>query len=372
MTHRHLPLGERGGRWRGALDLLAGRYPAFTLGGPLRGVLPVFHFHDERADSLEAQLDYLASNGYRTITADTMADIIEGRCAVPPRAVMLCFDDAWASVWSTAAPLLQARGFQAVLYVIPGRTVDAASCRPQRGDATGGSPFATWPELRALHASGVCDIQSHTTSHAMVSTTDTPTGFLTPSSRIGSLLSLPLREDAPLPVDHPTAPFVTDDAWGTPLFGPRSRMSDGRRTRHDASATDACVAHVRQHGGAEFFTRPAWDAELRALVHRHATSDTESDATHEAAITAELDTARARIEAGIPGARVRHLCLPWGVTGTVTQRTAARLGIATVVATRWAGRYLVRRGSDPQWIKRLHSRYIYALPGRGRRWMFLG
>src|SRR5260370_38533115 len=40
----HVPFGERGGRVRGALDFLAGRYPAFLLGGGIGPPLPLVPF----------------------------------------------------------------------------------------------------------------------------------------------------------------------------------------------------------------------------------------------------------------------------------------------------------------------------------------
>ena len=41
-----VPFSERGGKARGCLDLVSGRYPAFVFGGGLGAFLPVFHFHE--------------------------------------------------------------------------------------------------------------------------------------------------------------------------------------------------------------------------------------------------------------------------------------------------------------------------------------
>ena len=68
-----VPFGERGGRLRGGLDMVAGRYPRFVFGGSVGRLLPVFHFHDEQPDDLERKLQYLATNRYRTVCADDIA-----------------------------------------------------------------------------------------------------------------------------------------------------------------------------------------------------------------------------------------------------------------------------------------------------------
>src|SRR5579872_6683251 len=118
----NVPFAEQGGRLRGVLDVVSGRLPRFVFGASVGLLLPVFHFHDEAADDLEPKLRYLADNGYRTVTCDDIAAYVARSRHLPERSVALCFDDAWASVWTMAAPLLQKYGLQAIVYAIPGRT----------------------------------------------------------------------------------------------------------------------------------------------------------------------------------------------------------------------------------------------------------
>ena len=149
VRQERVPFNERGGRLRGCLDAVSGRFPRFVFGGRVGAdILPVFHFHDEGRADLEPKLRYLAENGYRSVTSEDIAQFVAGRLSHEPRRVGLCFDDAWASLWTVAAPLLRAYGLTAIAYAIPGRIEDAEA----RSNAT---PFVTWSELRALHASGV-------------------------------------------------------------------------------------------------------------------------------------------------------------------------------------------------------------------------
>src|SRR5262245_15957497 len=151
-----IPFGERGGTARGLLDLATGCYPAFLFGGGLGDLLPVFHFHDVTREWLEPRLRHLAENDYRTVTCDEIARLVVDGRSPGPRAVALTFDDAWASAWSVATPLLKAYRLRAILFAIPARLSD-----PEHR-------FVTWEELGAMHTSGAFDVQSHTRSHAMI------------------------------------------------------------------------------------------------------------------------------------------------------------------------------------------------------------
>ena len=369
-----VPFGERGGRLRGGLDLVAGRYPGFVFGGSIGRLLPVFHFHDESHADLEPKLQYLAHNRYRTVNADEIAAFIGGG-RLPERAVALCFDDAWTSVWTVAGGLLKQFGFQAILYAIPGRTDDADLCRPRAATTADGSPFATWPELRALRDEGSFDIQSHTFSHAMVSTSSVPDDFVRPGYEGSSYLGRPLT-DGDTSTDAPAAArtrptFTTPADLGAPLYPARSRMSEAPRVWNSPAIRQTCMNLVRAEGGAAFFSRANWRTRLDgAAAEAGGASVTESDTVQRQHIEDELDVARAVLNEGLRTEQVKHVCLPWGVSGRQTEAALKRVGIVTAIANRLPGMFAVRAGDHPYWLKRLPNRYIYRLPGEGRRWWF--
>src|SRR5689334_5710951 len=109
-----VPFEERGGRLRGALDVIAGRYPAFVFGADVGDRLPVFHFHECTVPLLERAFSYLVENGYQTIVSDDVAALVRQGRHPGSRRVMLAFDDAWASLWIVAGPLLRRFGLRAV------------------------------------------------------------------------------------------------------------------------------------------------------------------------------------------------------------------------------------------------------------------
>jgi hypothetical protein len=361
-----VPFSERGGRLRGVLDLATGCYPMFLFGGPLGDILPVFHLHDVEPAGLERQLRHLAENGYRTVTGDAIARLVRDKRHPGPNTVVLCFDDAPASLWTVGLPLLRRYGMQAMTFAIPGRTLEAAACRPTLDDGPDatrtndeGSPFVTWPELEALHRSGVVDVQSHSFSHSSVFCHSEPQGFVTPGFAQRSLLGRPLVSEAGPPV------YLTASDLGAPLFPQRSRLSDATRFYDDAEIRRECMELVRSAGGETFFTRPTWHAELQAIAAR-GRGRFESDQVRRREIHEDLDRGRSVLNARLRTNTVRHLCFPWGIGGSIAAEAARAVGYEIAFSDRLFGLRAVRAGDDPYRLMRLNGKFITWLP-RSRR-----
>ena len=360
------PFGERGGRLRGLLDLVAGHYPAFLFGFPVGDLLPVFHFHETTPDALEPAFRYLAENGYRTVVSDAAAKLVRDGRHPGPKTVMLAFDDALASLWMVVGPLLAKYDLRAVAYAIPSRLSDAPKVRPTLADGPvnaaeadrAPNPFATWPELRALSASGRVDVQSHTWSHAMIFSGAVAADVVRPGQHY------PLFELPRLSAENPPE-YLDASRLGHPLFARRSRMSDARRFIPDPEACARLQAFVAARGGEAFFGDPGWRAAIRPAL-RAVTGRWETDAERLDAVEREIVLARDALQDRL-GTPVRHICLPWGVTGRVTCSALERVGVVTAFANRLRGRLAVAAGDDPFFLKRLPNGHLFALPGRGRR-----
>jgi len=351
-----VPFSERGGKARGCLDLVSGRFPAFVFGGGLGALLPVFHFHEVTREELEPKLRYLAENGYQSVVSDEIATFARGDHKLPERSVGLCFDDAWKSVASVAAPLLAQYGLRAITYAIPARIAD--------NDEDGSSPFVTWSELSAIHASGTIDVQSHTDSHSRMFASPEVEDFVQPGYDATPLLNRP-QIAAP-----PSLAFITPADLGAPLYGMRSRMSDGRRALVSHDVHTRCVELVAREGGAEFFARSDWRARLSAIVDAAPAAQLESADVQMQAIEDELARSRAILNDRLRTQSVLHICLPWGISGSRTETLLKRTGYRSAFANRLRGQHAVRAGDDPYWLKRLPNHYITRLPGRGRRYWF--
>lgn len=358
-----IPFQERKTPWRAVLDVAAGCYPAFVFGGPLGDILPVFHFHDVTRAYLEPYLRYLKQNGYRTVTSEAMEQWARERRHPGPQSVVLCFDDAWAGMWTVVTPLLRAYGMRAVTYAIPGRVIDAAGVRdPSDRRPETGPALATWPELIAMRDSGAVDVQAHTLTHANIFCSDRPAGFVTPGTTL-TLLGRPVHEFGIPPK------VVSPEQYGAPLFAVRSRMADALRYTDTSRALRACTEHVAAHGGATFFERASWRHELESLVQAHP-GRFETGPERATSQRNELVRARELLEARLGAGSVRQVCMPWGVCGRGAEGLVREAGFETAVADRLWGKRFMGRRADPFRIMRLKHTYIRCLPGKGRRRLF--
>jgi biofilm PGA synthesis lipoprotein PgaB len=114
-------------------------------------------------DHLAEQLRWLQSNGYRFVSLDAVLAARNGSEPLPEKAVLLTFDDGFASFYTNAFPILKAFGAPAILALTgawmegaPGSMVAYGETQLPR------EAFLTWDEVRELVASGLVEIASHT------------------------------------------------------------------------------------------------------------------------------------------------------------------------------------------------------------------
>lgn len=116
-------------------------------------------------EHFERQVRYLARRGWRFVTVSQLLD-----SAPEPKTVALTFDDGYRDNLTAAAPILEHYGACATVYVIANRTEPLSG-----GGYADGSPFApllTDAELKALAATNVFEIGSHTVSHLDLTSSD--------------------------------------------------------------------------------------------------------------------------------------------------------------------------------------------------------
>ena len=107
-------------------------------------------------DQFEAQMDYLAAEGYTTITIDEMMDALENGTPLPEKPVIITFDDGYADNYEYAYPILKKYGFKATIFLI----YDFTNTYPN---------YLTWEQINEMKASGLIHFESHTMTHANLS-----------------------------------------------------------------------------------------------------------------------------------------------------------------------------------------------------------
>lgn len=361
-----IPFQERNTPWRGLLDLASGCYPRFLFGGSINKILPVFHFHDVTPGYLEPYLAYLSENGYKTVTSEEIAAFALNGTHPGPQRVALTFDDAWLSLWSVVYPLLKKYGFTGIAYASPGRIPASSQVRPTMLEAGWQTPsaknleFSSWPELKAMHDSGVIDIQAHTFNHSVIFCDRDIAGFVTPDYNPHLHLRPLLNEAKPYV-------YVTAQDLGCPLYGHRSRMSDALRFFEPVDVRHRCMDLVRREGSAEFFKRRDWQSILRTYAVQ-GKGRFETATEQRLPIREELAQARSVLAARLGSHKVRHMCFPFSICGKTAESLLKETGYETAFADAVFGLRAVKPGGNPYRLMRLKHHFIFCLPGRGRQY----
>ena len=101
-------------------------------------------------EDFATQMTMIKHAGYETIDLETFIDFLhEKPVDLPPRPLLLTFDDARADSWTGADGILHELGFTAVMFVDVGRVDD------------GNPEYLTWQELQTAHDSGRWQPQLH-------------------------------------------------------------------------------------------------------------------------------------------------------------------------------------------------------------------
>lgn len=103
-------------------------------------------------ENLDAQMAWLAQNGYTAITLQDLLYHLTLGWPLPERPVILTFDDGYRDAYQNVLPILQKYGFVGTFFVIVDRVT------------YGEEPYATWDQIIEMHNAGM-DIQSHSRTH---------------------------------------------------------------------------------------------------------------------------------------------------------------------------------------------------------------
>ena len=99
----------------------------------------------------EAQMNYLSSNGYVSITPDELYSGLNGEFELPPKPVLITFDDGYVDNYTNAFPILKYYGMRATIFVIPAFVGKYDN-------------YLTWEQLREMEENGIT-VESHTMNH---------------------------------------------------------------------------------------------------------------------------------------------------------------------------------------------------------------
>lgn len=108
-------------------------------------------------EQFESDLKYLKEHGYKSITVRDLYAIDKNEISLPPKSIMITFDDGQESFYKYAFPLLKKYGFTAVFSVI-GRYTEQFSLYEDHNISYS---HVTWSELKELANSGIIEFGNH-------------------------------------------------------------------------------------------------------------------------------------------------------------------------------------------------------------------
>lgn len=127
-----------------------------------------------RPETLRQHLSALKRGGYEFISTQKLIEARESGTALPPRSVVLQFDDAYLDNFLFAAPILRefnapAMIFASIDFIEPG---DAIRAEARSGPASGWQGYMTAAELRELDQDPLFEIEAHGVSHGRIPVSD--------------------------------------------------------------------------------------------------------------------------------------------------------------------------------------------------------
>ena len=109
---------------------------------------------DVTADEFEKQMAQIKKNKLSVITLEKLLELLTKGTPLPPRPVVLTFDDTTEGLYQYAYPVLKRYGFPATYFI----HTDYVGVRTVKD-------HCTWEQLAEMQASGLISIQSHTRTH---------------------------------------------------------------------------------------------------------------------------------------------------------------------------------------------------------------
>ena len=117
-------------------------------------------------DSLITYFSWLRENEYHVVSIDELVAAQRGEIQLPPKSILLSFDDGYRSVYTRVFPLLKLFDYPAVIGVVTSwLSVPKDGVVPYGDTDRPRSDFLSWDEIREMQASGLVEVASH--SHAM-------------------------------------------------------------------------------------------------------------------------------------------------------------------------------------------------------------
>jgi len=122
-------------------------------------VVPILMYHSVNPDArpenrlavsvktFERQMDFLKNNHYNVLPLDSVANLIKEKKKIPPKTVVITFDDGYKDNYTYAFPVLKKYSLPATIFVII--------------NEAGRADRLSWDEIKTMQDSGIINFGSH-------------------------------------------------------------------------------------------------------------------------------------------------------------------------------------------------------------------
>jgi peptidoglycan/xylan/chitin deacetylase (PgdA/CDA1 family) len=109
------------------------------------------------------QMQWLHNNGLHVMPLSELVGCLRNKTPLPPRSLVITFDDGFESVYTQAFPILKRHEFPATVFVIPGYT-DGNNDWPGQPSSVPHRPLLTWAQIGEMDRAGI-EFGAHSYSH---------------------------------------------------------------------------------------------------------------------------------------------------------------------------------------------------------------
>ena len=315
----------------------------------------------------EDHLKWLKKTQYQTVDLYQLHEHVSGKVLLPPRSVVLTFDDGYLDNWTFAVPLLRKYGFKATVFINPEFVDTRDIIRPTLEDVWSDRfeedqldvrGFMSWQELRQISDSGIFSVQSHLMTHTWYPVSDEVVDFHHPGDAYYWMDWNASPKDKPFYLQYPGKSQML---FGYPVYK-HDKSARAKRFFPDARESEYLIQYVASRGGAKFFQSSRWKDHLqdvliefrdgRSLEGRYETKKERLDR-----LEYELVESKRLIEKNT-GSSVDFLCWPGGGYNQEATDLTSGFYRSMTLGSKDRSNIMNRPGDDPKKIKRLGIPFI--------------
>lgn len=319
------------------------------------------------AKVFEDHLRWLVKTGYQTVDLDELYRHVAGEQLLPPRSVVLTFDDGYLDNWTYVAPLLRKYGCKGTVFVNPDFVDPRETLRPTLEDVWAGKAsedklpirgFMSWPELRYLTEHGPLCIEAHAMTHTWYPTGPKIVDFHHPDDGYYWLNWNSFPETKPFYLKVPQKSAIL---LGTPIYEHQKSLA-ARKYFPDPAEEKVLSDFVRGQGGRIFFKDQRWREKLQDKVrkiHQSGIPLGRYETEEEQIVRYRFELAECKnILSGKLGRKIEFMCWPGGGYNEISRSLALEYYKAVTLGSADLSPICNRPNDNPRLIRRFGVPWI--------------